>query len=249
MRREQLAECAQNLPQHAACARVVNSFRASIRPGFDRSNPLATHCYTHSIRRHFPARSSPRRLLAHPGLRRVPAGLLLRRQLGDGRRRLSVAAQVRSGEREFEVPLRRSLRAPHATECSVSSSQSSQCINFCRKFVPNGCDCFGCCLCRARRRRFGWHRRARRPTSATRPSARPARRSPSARPCERCEICIGKPTIPADCATYDGGTDSGTPPPACDSDFPPCGPGTNTPVDGCPTGQGCITGCCFPINP
>ena len=32
-------------------------------------------------------------------------------------------------------------------------------------------------------------------------------------PCERCELCIGKPTIPADCTPYDGGMppDAGTP--------------------------------------
>jgi hypothetical protein len=135
----------------------------------------------------------------------------------------------------------------HATECSTSNSQSTACINFCRKFVPNGCDCFGCCVvpgapnpiilaatCTAAD--FGNPAKCPSCTQVTQCS----------NPCERCEICIGKPTIPADC-TPDAGTD-GPPPPMCDSDFPPCGPGTSIPANGCPTGQGCITGCCSPIN-
>ena len=58
-------------------------------------------------------------------------------------------------------------------------------------------------------------------------------------PCDHCEICIGKPTLPADCTTGDAGRAAPTARPAaqqCGSDFVPCGPGTNTPVDGCPTG-------------
>src|SRR6185295_15107551 len=35
--------------------------------------------------------------------------------------------------------------ASHTSECSLSSSQSQACIDSCRKLVPNGCDCFGCC--------------------------------------------------------------------------------------------------------
>jgi hypothetical protein len=147
-----------------------------------------------------------------------------------------------------KCPYSEQYATSHTTECSVASSQSQSCINFCRKFVPNGCDCFGCCLvpgaptpiklastCTAAD--FGNPAKCPTCTQVTQCS----------NPCERCEICIGKPTIPADCAPPDGGTDSGVPPPMCDSDFPPCGPGTNTPADGCPTGQGCITGCCSPV--
>ena len=69
--------------------------------------------------------------------------------------------------------------------------------------------------------------------------------------CERCEICIGKPTVPADCngTPSDGGVpaDGGTPtdggggiPQTCDFDAPSCGPNGE-----CPAGRGCVTGCCF----
>ena len=77
--------------------------------------------------------------------RRLQAGLLLRRQLGHGRRRLHVAAQVRSADDERGVPVRPGVRHPARDECSLSSSQSQTCVDKCQKLVPNGCDCFGCC--------------------------------------------------------------------------------------------------------
>jgi hypothetical protein len=135
--------------------------------------------------------------------------------------------------------------AQHATECSTSMSQSQACVTACRKLVPNGCDCFGCCVvpgapapilltptCTAAD--FNDPAKCPRCTQVTQCS----------NPCERCEICIGKPTLPADC-TPDGGTD-GPPPNNCGSDYVPCGPGTPTPADGCGPNYGCVTGCCIP---
>jgi hypothetical protein len=149
-----------------------------------------------------------------------------------------------------KCPYDQQYATSHADECSVSGSQSQTCINFCRKFVPNGCDCFGCCLvpgaptpiklastCTAAD--FGNPAKCPTCTQVTQCS----------NPCDRCEICIGKPTIPADCSPgVDGGTD-GPPPPDCGSDFQACGPGTNIPANGCPQGSGCVTGCCIPLNP
>ena len=139
--------------------------------------------------------------------------------------------------------------AQHANECSTSSSQSQACITACRKLVPNGCDCFGCCLvpgapspillaatCTAAD--FNDPTKCPRCTQVTQCS----------NPCEHCEICIGKPTLPSDCFP-DGGADGGTdgpPPNNCGSDYVPCGPGTPTPADGCGPNYGCVTGCCIP---
>ena len=69
-------------------------------------------------------------------------------------------------------------------------------------------------------------------------------------PCDHCEICIGKPTLPSDCTTTtpDAGTDGPPPPNNCGSDFVPCGPGTPTSADGCGPNYGCITGCCIPTG-
>jgi hypothetical protein len=130
----------------------------------------------------------------------------------------------------------------HATECSVSASQSQSCIDHCRPLVPNGCDCFGCCVvpdvshpirldvtCTADQ--FGNPAKCPACTQVTQ----------CANPCEHCELCVGKPTLPADCAAA---PDAGTPAPQCDEGWIPCGPGTSTPVDGCPPNYGCITGCC-----
>jgi hypothetical protein len=144
--------------------------------------------------------------------------------------------------------------------------QSDKCINNCRKLVPNGCDCFGCCeipgvggllllpTCTA--------------AKFSDPVACPrcTQRTDCANPCERCEICVGKPTIPADCGGTGGAAGSGgaggaagsggaagaggaggyTPPPRCDNGAMPCGPGGIDPVS-CPQGTGCITGCCLPV--
>jgi hypothetical protein len=152
--------------------------------------------------------------------------------------------------------------AQHTNECSVSTSQSQQCINFCKRLVPNGCDCFGCCAIPG-----GPTIRLAATCTAAKfndPTACPpcTQVTQCSNPCGHCEICIGKPTLPPDCFTTpdggtgtDGGTDGGGPdssnePPGtqCDGENPiPCGPGTSTPADGCPVGQGCLTGCCFPL--
>ena len=136
--------------------------------------------------------------------------------------------------------------AQHATECSISASQSQACIDFCRKLVPNGCDCFGCCAIP------GGPTIRLAPTCTAADFNDPVKCPPCTQvtqcsnTCGHCEICVGKPTLPADC-TPDGGTD-GPPPPQCDSDYPiACGPGTSVPATGCPTGLACITGCCGPI--
>jgi hypothetical protein len=130
----------------------------------------------------------------------------------------------------------------HATECSVSASQGEDCVNRCQALVPNGCDCFGCCAipggptirlaatCTAAD--FGDPVKCPPCTQVTQCS----------NPCDTCEICIGKPSLPASC-TPDGGT---PPPPAC-GDYMPCGPGTNLDPAQCPANTGCITGCCRPL--
>ena len=152
-----------------------------------------------------------------------------------------------------KCPYDQQYATSHTMECSTSASQSQACINFCRKFVPNGCDCFGCCVVPGAPTPIKLA-----PTCTAADFGNPAKCptctqvTQCSNTCERCEICIGKPTIPADCRP-DGGTptDGGTdvpPPPDCGSDFQACGPGTNIPADQCPQGSGCVTGCCIPVN-
>ena len=147
-------------------------------------------------------------------------------------------------------PYDQAYASQHTDECSFSASQSQTCIDKCQKLVPNGCDCFGCCVvpgaptpvrlvatCTAKD--FGDPTKCPACTQVTQCS----------NPCEHCEICIGKPTLPADCTTTttpDAGTDGPPPTNNCGSDFVPCGPGTATPADGCGPNYGCVTGCCIP---
>jgi hypothetical protein len=146
----------------------------------------------------------------------------------------------------------------HASnDCSLSASQSQQCVSFCQKFVPNGCDCFGCCAvpgaptpirladtCTAKD--FGDPTKCPPCTQVTQ----------CANPCDRCEICVGKPTVPADCGSTGaggaggtGGTDAGVPTDGggiatCSGGYQSCIPGAGT--GNCPTGTACVTGCCLP---
>jgi hypothetical protein len=138
-----------------------------------------------------------------------------------------------------KCPYDASYVSKHMTECSTASSQSQSCVDHCQPLVPNGCDCFGCCVVPGVDTPI---RLAATCTAAdfNNPAKCPActQVTQCSNPCERCEICVGKPTVPADCAA-----DGGTPVPQCNGGIP-CGPGTDTPADACPTNYGCVTGCC-----
>jgi hypothetical protein len=154
-------------------------------------------------------------------------------------------------------PYSASFAQKHMTECSTTASQSQKCIDFCRKFVPNGCDCFGCCAVPGAPTPIHLD-----PTCTAKDFGDPTKCSPCTQvtqcmnTCDRCELCVGKTSVPEDCTTSntDGGTpaDGGTPPPgdgggvATCTDYPSCVPGPNAV---CPAGSGCVTGCCIPIIP
>jgi hypothetical protein len=140
-------------------------------------------------------------------------------------------------------PYDQAYAASHTMECSVSDSQSQKCIDSCRKLTPNGCDCFGCCVvpgqteavrlvptCTAAD--FGDPVKCPRCTQVTQCMT----------PCGHCDYCIGKDTLPADCAT-DGGT-----PYNCPEGYIACGQ-YGVPATQCPTDTTCVTGCCRPIVP
>ncbi|HMF42117.1 MAG TPA: hypothetical protein VKQ32_15695 [Polyangia bacterium] len=152
---------------------------------------------------------------------------------------------------EPKCPYDPNYAAQHTMECSVSMSQSATCVSKCQKLVPNGCDCFGCCLIP------GASTPIRLAATCTAAAFNDPTKCPPctqvtqcSNPCGHCELCIGKTTLPPDCYEGgDGGTDSGTDGPPgqqCGSDYVPCGPGTSIPLDGCPANYGCITGCCIP---
>ena len=133
--------------------------------------------------------------------------------------------------------------AAHPEWCSLSSSQTQICVDRCSKLVPNGCDCFGCCAVP------GLPGPVRIGNSCTAADFGNPQKCPPCtqvtqclNPCERCEVCIGKPTLPDNCTTSDGGAPYACPPGAI-----ACGTHGIAPRC-CPSRTSCVTGCCLPLD-
>jgi hypothetical protein len=63
--------------------------------------------------------------------------------------------------------------------------------------------------------------------------------------CETCELCIGKPQLPASCTPQsDAGDAGGCPTPSCPSGEQPCGTSC---LPKCPDQYFCLTGCCIRV--
>jgi hypothetical protein len=121
------------------------------------------------------------------------------------------------------------------------TTQSQMCLDFCGPLTPNGCDCFGCCLI----------------PGATTPiflgsvdasgngscNVSSLSDNTKCKPCTQvtaclntcldCEICIGKPELPASCTEQ-----------LCPTGAEPCGLAGQA---ACPSNKFCVTGCCQPL--
>jgi hypothetical protein len=139
---------------------------------------------------------------------------------------------------------------PPGVRCQDFSMQSGQCRSVCGRLTPNGCDCFGCCQVTGAS--FGVRltptctaAAVNDPTKCDRCTPQPA----CLNPCDKCEVCFGKPAPDPSCvpgapsgAGGAGGTSPNTPPPgACAPGDTYCGPG-GTPCSG---GAYCLSGCCL----
>jgi hypothetical protein len=144
---------------------------------------------------------------------------------------------------------------------------SQQCLDFCMPNTPNGCDCFGCCSVLLP---GGGTKDVRLSPQCTPDAVNdPAKCVPCtkttqcANDCARCELCIGKPTLPPDCNPGTGGTSgtggtggtSGTAGtggsggcaiPTCPTGRQACGVECTA---ACPAGTYCLTGCCVSPPP
>jgi len=138
--------------------------------------------------------------------------------------------------------------------------QTDLCYDVCRPLTPNGCDCFGCCTfpeltgrAAAEGGEYVWLGSVVEGTNdgtctfddvLDTTLCRPCTPVGNCfNPCETCEICIGRPTLPPECMTPpDGGVPDGwVPPMRCAPDVQPCGlPGDAD----CPMDYYCVTGCC-----
>lgn len=134
----------------------------------------------------------------------------------------------------------------------LDQAQSQTCTDYCGPLTPNGCDCFGCCELPAGGGKYVYLGSEVNGVGSCDVASLndPAKCKPCTpvkaclNGCGKCEICIGKPTLPAECYPPDGGTDAGYDggvEPQCPTGKQPCGlPGQAA----CPGGYYCITGCC-----
>lgn len=116
--------------------------------------------------------------------------------------------------------------------CSeLENQQPASCLGVCPKLVPNGCDCFGCCVLYKGGMEYGpvWlgTEDANGNFTCQLSALGTADQDKACAPCTQvknecyngcgtCELCIGKDTLPPECfppPPPDGGVDSGTPPP------------------------------------
>jgi hypothetical protein len=125
------------------------------------------------------------------------------------------------------------------------ATQSQDCLDICMPLVPNGCDCFGCCLVQIG---GGEERTVYIGTEDDSGDGTCSKETVADELlCEECTQVIGCLNECEECEICFGETE---PPPGCDE--PECPPGvdpcTVDPLGGddCPPGYYCLTGCCAP---
>jgi len=152
------------------------------------------------------------------------------------------------------------------------NTQSSICEDVCAPLTPNGCDCFGCCELPAASGKFVWlgsEDGLGNGSCTLKDLADPTKCAPCTpvkgfcyNECGKCELCIGKDTLPPECFPPDptsssassgaggapsssassGAGGSGGSTAQCPGGEKPCGLPGQAP---CGAGYYCITGCCI----
>lgn len=132
--------------------------------------------------------------------------------------------------------------------------QEPTCEDVCLEITPNGCDCFGCCTFPALSTAgadgapaYVWigHQDTQNNSTCTLDSLTNEVNCPRCTPvadclneCGRCELCLGKTELPADCLdTPDPNEENAR----CSEGINPCGQPGDEP---CAEGYYCVTGCC-----
>jgi hypothetical protein len=132
---------------------------------------------------------------------------------------------------------------PTLAVCQMDSARARACEAGCLPLTPNGCDCFGCCELPAQSGNYIWlgsenqQNHCELESSADPTKCRPCTPVPSCQnDCKECELCVGKPTLPASCGSAAR--------PACAEGVQPCDPSDS---GSCGALHYCITGCCVPL--
>jgi hypothetical protein len=146
----------------------------------------------------------------------------------------------------------------------LQNTQSSTCEKECAPLTPNGCDCFGCCELPAGGGKFVWlgsEDGMGNGSCTLKDLADPTKCAPCTpvkgfcyNECGKCELCIGKDTLPPECFPNPGSSSassgaggsgtggSGGSTAQCPDGEQACGLAGQAP---CPGGYYCITGCCI----
>ncbi len=148
-----------------------------------------------------------------------------------------------SGDDRCDWNLKCDPKNPGAPKCPYDPNykscpmQTQPCINFCKPLTPNGCDCFGCCeIPDGDGGQVFVYLAATCSLSVISDATKCPRCTPVQdcfNPCDKCELCLGKATLPPEC--NEGGTMG------CSQGQQACNQNM-----ACPLGQYCLTGCCLP---
>ena len=156
------------------------------------------------------------------------------------------------------------ISGTNQTCTQLYQKQSATCASFCGAITPNGCDCFGCCELPASSGKYVWLGSEDEQTGTGSCTAANLNDPTKCEPCQpvqgclntcaKCELCIGKTTLPPECFPdggvvdidggigVDGGEQDGGGSMQCPAGVQACGLPQQGP---CPQNYYCITGCCI----
>ncbi len=126
-----------------------------------------------------------------------------------------------------------------SAQCAGNMSSPTPATGYCGPLVPNGCDCFGCCVFPqvSYPVYLGSSQSTQSPGTCNMNTLNDPTKCkqcvqvPSClNTCGNCELCVGKPTLPPECTEQ-----------TCPAGKQKCGLPGQSP---CPSGQYCVTGCC-----